>query len=320
MTRYEITPCPVCRSVEHRVLADREAVKHELEALWRFHLRRLKTGAPVEQLFDRAIFSQDPPLQVVQCGECGLVFRNPRERADEVLETYQDEAPSPDALASLYDQQFRFYQPRVARLTALANGAGSVLEVGSYVGGFLRAAREAGWQARGIDVNAHASAFARARGCDVDDVALENFDVPTRFSAVVLWNCFDQLPDPHAALERVRHLLADSGLIAIRVPNGAFYARMRRRNQGLTRAMLAWNNLASFPYRHGFTADSLARLLAEYGFEIVEREADTLVSIASAYTHGWARWEERLLKAGMRLLLPYRSAPWLEVYARRIAH
>src|SRR5688572_966769 len=119
MTRYEITPCPVCRSSEHEVLADRDAVRRELEALWQFHLRRLKTGAPVEQLFDRAIFSQDPPLQVVQCGQCGLVFRNPREHEQEILETYQQEAPSPEALASLFDQQLAFYRPRIHKLTKL---------------------------------------------------------------------------------------------------------------------------------------------------------------------------------------------------------
>lgn len=319
MTRYEITPCPVCRGTEHRVLADREAVRQELEALWQFHLRRMRTGAPVAQLFDRAIFSQDPPLQVVECSECGLVFRNPRERADEIVETYQDEAPSQEALASLFDQQFHFYQPRAARLTRLAGGTGNVLEVGSYVGGFLRAAEEAGWRARGIDVNAEATAFARSRGCSVQECALEDFHSRERFDAIALWNCFDQLAEPHAALEHVRSLLAERGLIAVRVPNGAFYAHTRRRNRGLARAVLAWNNLASFPYRHGFTANSLARILKENGFEIVAREADTLVSIAGAYTRPWARWEERILKAGMRRLLPFASAPWLEVYARRAA-
>ena len=317
MPKYEITSCPVCRGSEHRVLADRDAIKRELEALWQFHLARLRTGAPVEQLFDRAIFSQDPPLQVVECAGCGLVFRNPRERADEILETYEDEAPSQAALASLFDEQLSFYRPRAALLTRLAGRTGSVLEVGSYVGGFLQAARDAGWRARGIDVNAQATAFARARGNTVTEVALHDFAPNEHFDAVALWNCFDQLPDPHASLGHVRDLLAPNGLLTIRVPNGAFYARARRRTAGLTRALLAWNNLASFPYRHGFTAASLGRLLEEHGFEIVRREADTLVSIASSYTRGWARREERLLKAGMKRLLPFRWAPWLEIYARR---
>ena len=317
MTKYEITPCPVCRSPDHHVLADRDDIKRELEALWQFHLKRIRTGAPVEQLFDRAIFSQDPPLQVVECAECGLVFRNPRERESEILETYQGEAPSQEALASLFDEQFAFYQPRAAFLTKLAGQPRSVLEVGSYVGGFLRAAEEAGWRARGIDVNAAANAFARARGCQVDEQALHEFEPRERFDAVTLWNCFDQLPDPHAALKHAGSLLNAGGLVAIRVPNGAFYAGARRRTGGVTQAMLAWNNLASFPYRHGFTATSLRRLLHEHHYDIVTSRADTLVSIASSYTRTWARWEEKLIKTGMRFALPFRAAPWLEIYARR---
>ncbi len=299
------------------MLANRDEIRRELEALWQFHLRRLKTGAPIEQLFDRAIFSQDPPLQVVQCEVCGLVFRNPREREDEVIETYQDEAPSQEALASLFDEQLAFYRPRAAKLTELAGAPGNVLEVGSYVGGFLRAAHDAGWRARGIDVNAHANAYAREQGCEVRAYALHDFPAKDRYTAVALWNCFDQLPDPHAALQRVNDLLEDGGLLALRVPNGGFYARVRRLNPGLLRPLLAWNNLVSFPYRHGFTARSLGRLLREYGYRVIEQQADTLVSISGPYTRSWARWEERILKAGMRRLLPFRLAPWLEVYARR---
>ena len=94
MTTYEIAACPACRKNDVRTLANRDQIKEELEGLWQFHLKRMKTGAPVDQFFDRAIFSQDPPLQVVQCNACGTVFRNPRESAREVVETYQQESPS----------------------------------------------------------------------------------------------------------------------------------------------------------------------------------------------------------------------------------
>ena len=319
MITYELAPCPVCRSSNARTIADRRQIQDELEALWQFHLRRLQTGAPVAQLFDRAIFSQQPPLHVAQCLDCGTVYRNPREREDEVVETYQAEAPSPDALASLFAEQYEFYRQRVARLTALAGRPGKVLEVGSYVGGFLRAARDAGWHARGIDVNTSAGNFARAQGSDVEDCALHEFVTSQPFDAVVLWNCFDQLPDPHQALDRVAALLRPRGLLAVRVPNGACYATLRGRG-GLSRLLLAWNNLASFPYRHGFTLGSLSQVLKQHGFQIIDQHAGTLVPISSAYTHKWARREERIVKGAMERLLPRRLAPWLEVYARRAAY
>ncbi len=319
MTSYEIAPCPVCRAQRARSLVDREEIKRELEALWQFHLRRLKPGAPIDELFDRAIFSQDPPLQVVECRDCGTVYRNPREREEEVLATYADETPSTEAFSSLFAQQYEFYQPRMRALANMRK-AGSLLEVGSYLGAFLQTATDAGWQAQGIDVNETATTFARARGCAVHVCALDDYTPNQRFDVVALWNCFDQLPDPHVALGQVTRLLTEAGIIVIRVPNGACYARLRALPASLRRPLLAWNNLTSFPYRHGFTPASLRSLLHKHEYQVLEVRSDTLVSIASEWTRDWARREERLLKRAMLLLLPRRLAPWFEVYARRAPH
>jgi SAM-dependent methyltransferase len=317
MPTYELASCPVCRSRNNQTIANREQIERELEALWQFHLRRLTTGAPVDQLFDRAIFSQQPPLQVMQCRACGTVFRNPRERDADVVETYEQEVPSQQALLSLFSRQYQFYRERVPRLTRLAGAPGVVLEVGSYLGAFLRAASDAGWQAHGIDVNPHANAFARAQGCRVEESALHQLSTNRQFDAVALWNCFDQLPDPTEALERVSAVLRPGGIVALRVPNGGCYAALRR-GGALARTLLSWNNLASFPYRHGFTPTSLSRLLAAHGFRVLEQRAETLVSIAGEYTRSWARREERIIKTAMKML-PRRLAPWLEVYATRAA-
>jgi SAM-dependent methyltransferase len=320
MTTYEISGCPACHSQSFRGVADQGQIARELEALWQFHLRRTRVGAPVDQFFDRTIFSQQPPLHVVACTECGTVFRNPRERDFELVETYAAEAPSQRALDSLFVAQRAFYRPRAERLTALHGGAGTVLEVGSYIGAFLSAARAGGWQGVGLDVNTHASAYARARGCVIEETTLNAYQSEARFDAVVLWNCFDQLADPHETLQRAGALLRSDGLLAVRIPNGAFYERVRRLPGGLRCELLAWNNLASFPYRHGFTAQAIKRMLAAHDFQLVALQGDVLVSIAGPWTKRWAIWEERTLKVLLKRLLRGAGAPWLEVYARRSSH
>ena len=299
------------------MIADGAEIERELEQLWQFHLRRLKTGAPVDQLFDRAIFSQKPPLNVVQCNECGTVYRNPREREEALIETYEEEAPNPDALASLFDQQLQFFRPRVDKLTRLLGRAGSVLEVGSYIGAFLRAADDAGWEATGLDINAKANAFARERGGRVIEATLDNFTPSRTFDVVALWNCFDQLPDPHVALAAATRAIGKDGIIAIRVPNGASYANLKKMRLPVVRTMLAWNNLATFPYRHGFTPRSLTGMLEGAGYRVVDVALDTLVPISGEWTRDWARSEERIIKRIMRLLKTRRLAPWFEVYAQR---
>lgn len=324
---YELARCPVCNSADSHEIAGAEDVRDEIEALWAFHTRRLRADTPSERLTDRVAFSQAPPLRLVQCARCETVFRNPRERAFEVTDTYADETPTIEALQSLHDTQHSAFHGQLSRLTHATGHPGRGLEVGSYAAGFLQAAREAGWQFEGLDVNESANEFARALGFRVTTGDLVSFRTPQPFDVVAIWNCFDQLPDPRSAARAARALLNPNGVLAVRVPNGAFYAAVRRRLGGIAgpiaRALLAHNNLLGFPYRHGFTVRSLTSLLEDLGFDIVGTHGDSLVPIADEWTRGWAAAEERMIKTTIKAFaaLDIDGAPWFEVYARaRRAH
>lgn len=320
---YELTPCPVCGAQADEEVAGPDAVRAEVEALWAFHTRRLRPETPPEHLTDRVAFSQHPPLRVARCTRCGHVYRNPRERAYELRDVYAGEEPAPDVLAALHDTQRSAYEAQTTRLGDTVGDSGRVLEVGSYVGGFLAAAGAAGWRAEGLDVNATANRFARERGYTVHDGDLDSLTGAGDFDVVAVWNCFDQLPDPRTAARRAGELLGAGGWLALRVPNGAFYATVRGRLDGpgapLATALLAHNNLLTFPYRHGFTIGSLAHLLEHTGFAVERVYGDTLVPIADEWTQPWAAWEERVVKGALRRLTREEAAlaPWLEVYARR---
>jgi hypothetical protein len=84
----------------------------------------------------------------------------------------------------------------------------------------------------------------------------------------------------------------------------------------IARALLAYNNLLGFPYRHGFNPESLERLVVAAGLEVVEVYGDTLVPLADRWTRRWAAEEERLLKRALRWLANDRASPWFELYAR----
>lgn len=319
--RYEMTPCPLCAAAPATVVADGDDVVTELEHLWSFHTRRLRGDTPIGSLHDRVAFSQDPPLQVVRCDSCGLLYRNPRERADALVDIYSDEKPDEAALESLFDNQRNSYRKQARRLARLAGPRGTGLEIGSYVGAFLAAAADGGWSFAGVDVNESTNAFARSRGFAVHEGTLEQYDGASTFDAIAFWNCFDQLPDPRAAASAARQRVRDGGWVAIRVPSGAFYAawrtRLRTRARPLARLLLAHNNLLGFPYRHGFSVESLRSLLDDTGFRIEHTFGDSLVPIADRWTLPWARAEERLVKTATRSL-PASRSPWLEVYARAI--
>lgn len=319
---YELTRCPVCDGAETTELAGPEDIRAEIEALWEFHTARLAPDIPPERLVDRVAFSQHPPLRVVRCDKCGLVYRNPRERAFELTATYRNEAVDQEALDALYDTQRDAYRAQAERLTSVRGRTGSGLEVGSYVGAFLGAASDAGWHFEGVDVNARATELARARGFSVTIGGLDAVASTKRYDAIAIWNCFDQLPDPRATALAAHARLGEGGILAIRVPNGGFYATVRKALDTpaapVARAVLAHNNLLGFPYRHGFTPDSLTQLLEQTGFDVQHLHGDALVPIADEWTRRWAAVEERALKTLLRALGRGHAdgAPWFEMYAR----
>jgi Methyltransferase domain len=196
--------------------------------------------------------------------------------------------------------------------------------VGSYVGAFLAAAREEGWQFAGVDINECANGFTRGLGFEVLDGTIESVD-DRRVDAVAIWNCLDQLADPLSAIRAARTHLGDGGLLAIRVPNGACYASFRSLLDSklsiVARNWLAQNNLLGFPYRFGFTPASLTWLVERNDFEVVHVVGDVLVPISDEWTRRWAAVEELALKGVGKAVARVSPgdkvlAPWFELYAR----
>jgi len=322
---YELTRCAVCSSASSEELLSADDARIEIEQLWEFHQKRLRADIPPDHLMDRVAFSQRTPLRLVRCDDCGLVYRNPMERASEVAEIYENEGPDEPVLRALHDTQRSAYDAQAARLTEIFGRRGTGVEVGSYVGAFLAAARAAGWQFAGVDVNAQTNAFTRALGFQVDDGSIESLDPARRVDVVAIWNCLDQLADPASAVRAARAHLASGGMLAVRVPNGACYAAFRPLLQsplaGIAREWLAQNNLLGFPYRYGFTPTALERLLVRNGMRVEQVVGDVLVPIADRWTKRWAALEERLVKrviaAGARIARGDKPlAPWFELYAR----
>jgi SAM-dependent methyltransferase len=316
---YELTRCPVCGAIENQEIVNQDQVRAEVELLWSFHEKRLRPGVPVERLTDRLAFSQHPPIRVCQCPACSHIYRNPWEREKSLKAAYAETQQGQDVLKGLFEIQRRNALAQARRLTTILGRSGRGLEVGSYVGGFLAAAKEIGWRFEGVDVNEEASAFARNNGFQVTQGEIGEVPGESLYDALAIWNTFEQLYDSRSALLAARRLLSPNGFLVLRIPNGAFYLEWRRRLQGpltgLALRLLSHNNLLSFPYRQGFTEASLTRLLNDSGFSVVQVFGDTLVPVADEWTTRYGRWEERTVKQVQRLTGGGWDLPWVEVYA-----
>ena len=319
-TTYELTSCPVCGRNDAEEIANADDMIVERERLWEFHSRRLRPETPPESLMDRVAFSQEPPVRLARCGGCGHIYRNPREREETLTADYEADAPGDDVLRALFETQRRTYAAQALRLTNVVGRCGRGVEVGSYAGGFLAAARDLGWTFDGVDISGRAAAFARTQGFRVTQGRIEDMQFDGTLDAVAIWNTFEQLYDSRSAVAAARRLLRDRGVLALRVPNGEFYAHWRGKVHGVMGAaaerMLVHNNLLTFPYRQGFTAGSMERLLTGFGFEIETVYGDTLVPIADEWTTMLGAAEERLVKRAERTMQTGWELPWVEVYAR----
>jgi SAM-dependent methyltransferase len=323
---YEIAHCIVCGQRDAVVVAEAEDFRAELEALWEYHAARLRPDTPPARLADRVTFSQAAPFRLVRCSDCGLVYRNPIEREFEVRELYARDEAAREGLEALHASQLPAARAQARRVRRMIGRGGQGLELGSYVGAFLVAAKDAGLHFEGLDVNSSVNAFVREKGTRVHDGELRDLPNDHAVDALAIWNTFDQLTDPRSVTYEAWRRLRPRGLLAIRVPNGAVYAnlhsvlshgdRVRRR---AARAVLAQNNLLGFPYRWGFTIESLRRLLADAGFTVAHTRGDVLVPTSDEWTRPWARWEERMLKRAMAVIAHARPAwaPWLEFFAIR---
>jgi 2-polyprenyl-3-methyl-5-hydroxy-6-metoxy-1,4-benzoquinol methylase len=164
-------------------------------------------------------------MQLVRCGTCDLVYVTPTFDEAHYLEVYASQEYQ-DIVRDLgiksHDYRVeRFGKERVGLMQRhLAAPRPRYLDVGCSTGFVVEAARDAGWQAIGIDLNPSAIEFGRSRGLDLQSVALDEggFE-PESFDAVSLFDVLEHLIDPAGTLRACARLLRPGGIVFLYVPN-----------------------------------------------------------------------------------------------------
>lgn len=149
-------------------------------------------------------------------------------------------------------------------------GGQRLLDIGCGNGDFLANARDAGWDAIGIDADPEAVVIARQRGLDVSTGSIELFAGQTDcFDAITLSHVLEHLHDPGQMMRAVHRLLKPGGVLFVDTPNiQSSGARLWDRN---------WRGLE--PPRHLviFSMAGLIGMLKSAGFEQVETRRRTAV-------------------------------------------
>lgn len=203
--------------------------------------------------------------RVVKCRKCGLIFISPRPVQSLVLEGYV--AASGAEYVSQAPGRIETFGASVKLLEkhAFPNGMPAkpkVLDVGSAAGFFLKAAKDAGWDAYGVEPNKWMVEWGnRQYGLHMKNGTLESAGFKKDFFDVVtLWDVLEHVAGPKETLRQVHGLLKKDGVVVVNFPNiGSTLARVAGRR---------WWFLTSV-HLYYFTPETLAKMLEQTGFEVV---------------------------------------------------
>src|SRR5262245_61996427 len=220
---------------------------------------------------DGEVLVDDPPFKVLYCAGCGLGYTTPRVQGGKLKDLYDlgyfNSESAKDFGYTSYAGDAPGYLETFKKKVRIVQSVlpkGRILEVGCAAGFFLSAARDAGFEAHGIEVSK--SIFAHAR----DVLKLDNLFLGTladypgarkSFDGVLMWDVIEHLADPGDNLVRARELLKDDGFLFLQTQD---LESMFRKVAGSR-----WTHFKQLEHIYHFSRKTLTRLLDKCGYEVV---------------------------------------------------
>jgi len=200
----------------------------------------------------------------LRCRSCGLVFNAHAEElmARAAVEHYDDPAYF-EGYESRLGKKLRSARRRLD-LVASFVPSGRLLDIGCGIGDSLLAAREAGYDAVGLDVGEYPVAHCRKLGFEVHQASISDTGLEDEsFDVVTMWDVVEHIPRSADGLREVARILRPGGVAALVTPTSSYIkAHVLRNTYHVYRGPWAKTH---FVYH---TPATLRRVLEESGLDV----------------------------------------------------
>lgn len=218
---------------------------------------------------ERRLFIRHQGMELYECSACGLVYLDPMPSADELRARYHDayQGASTDYFTKV-EKKMRRSRGRVRQLMRHLPAAQGlrILDVGCNGGFMVEAAREAGLEAWGLDLDPISVAYAWAHYPQNHFVqgTIESFDSGgVTFDAVYCSEVIEHVADANGFVKAIAALLKPGRLLYLTTPDIGH----RRRPRDVTK----WDAFEPPWHCLYFSPRNLTLLLERHGLEVFKR-------------------------------------------------
>jgi SAM-dependent methyltransferase len=236
--------------------------------LTRYHQAPLEFHQYVDQDAELHAYTGES-VWLVRCEACGFGQPERMPALPQYFDRMYAQQWSAEWVASEFDARYKDLVFRTV-LRELDRRVGLVrrrlLDVGAHAGRFLHLAQQAGWEVEGVELNPRTAAYAAMRtGAAVYHQNAQALAAGGhRYSAVVLTDVLEHIPEPVQLLRTLAALTEPGGAIAVKVPCGPSQLAKERIVAALTSRRMSLADC--LVHINHFSPQSLARALEAAGF------------------------------------------------------
>src|SRR3990172_1374646 len=203
---------------------------------------------------------------ILKCRVCGIGVTAPFPAKEDLIELNKGVYDVEQRIRVYLSRQDDFkkrYEGYIRNIKKL-EGSGKLLDIGCNIGFFMKAAQQAGFDVKGVELNEGCAAYGREKfHLDIYSKCIEDIGFSDKtFDIITLFDVLEHVPDMHGFLVEVRRILKNNGLLILQSPN--FNSLMAE----LTKSK--WHWLTPTDHLYHFTPETMIRFLLSHGFAVKE--------------------------------------------------